>query len=350
MTSKALTPAANIVGQIIEMGNGFEIDIPKDINEIKARIIRAEVNNVLSAVEAGVYYNHLKQSLKHGEFMSFLKDVGVPQRRANEQISVAKLFKKLNSSKWRTSATLENEDANSKVRTSAPLKNAPISPLGFNLSQLIELTRLPEEQLEQLEDEQLIEFSSMPVKQLRLTVKDICQTHQEDAFLVAENAKLKRKNKDMDLRLAELINEFEFEKIRKSPDVLFDMPVLMADMQANAPAISEDMIYVVAQFVHMVEQVTSPTVDQQKAAETAAVLSTFMTGPFYTLHYALNRLKERFPDQVGGEHMSLPKFSESHWEEAIHRRQMTINNHEVKAGRMKKEKAQRDERRMRRGG
>lgn len=339
---QAQTPALveqDIVGQVIEMGNGFEIDIPQDINEIKRRIIKAEVTNVLSAVEAGVYYNHLKNTLEHGEYLQFIKDVGIPRRRASEQIAVSKLFQKLNG---RTSAHLtdnqESSDNNSQSVSSH-----------FNLSQLIELTQLPEQQLETLDPPKLEEFAAMPVKQLRLAIKEMCVEHNQEQSLQTENERLKKQVKEMDLQYVAVVNELNEEQLKKAPESLYTMPAALAEIQSEAPALSEELAHVVTKLSHMVLQLCDGMTDHDRAASAASAVAVFMTGPFMHLHYALDRLKQFYPDQVGGDMVNLPEFTEAHWNEARHRREAIIDKFEQRAGHLDKRQARKRELRRSRG-
>lgn len=304
-----VTQSNEIVSQVITMGNGFEITIPDDIEEVKRRLIAAEVTHVLKAVEAGVYYKHLKEKLPPGEYLHFLKSIDVNARRAQEQVAVSELFIKLHSNA-RAPAHLENNQ--------------------LKLSQLIELTKLPEEKIAQLDDRDLEEFSRLPYRKLRGVVKQICMEFDEDSKVAAENAKLKHELDELKTRNAEVINDYNHELIKKAPDAIYGLPPLVALVKERAPALTQTIAESSTDLTNLIEKIIQPGLESDHAIQGAKALYHFAIGAHLQLGIALNRLVASFGEETFGDTSALPTYDEQEWHDAEAKREAIIDIHEAR--------------------
>lgn len=317
----ALVPASNeIVSQVIQMGNGFEIAIPDDIEEVKRRLVAAEVTHVLKAVEAGVYYKHLKDQLEHGEFKAFLKSMDASSRRASEQIAVSELFKKLYLAKGRTSALLENEETHDQT--------SPLIETELKLSQLIELTKLPEERIASLEVDEIDKFSKMPVRMLRAEVKQICLEFNDEAKLEAENYNLKKQLEISQQNEADAINKYELEMLSKSPEKLYGHPALVANVKQLAPELSQQIHEAGLDFINLAEQISMPSLDQDQAVLAAQAIYHWLMAPYAQITKVFDRLEGKFGTGIFDDTQLTPIYEEHEWQMADARRRDMIHEHE----------------------
>lgn len=328
MAKKALTTQPNaIVSQLVARIGEEDLTLPTDSKELWSLVENSEAYACLYQVKAGLAYKALKVQLPHGEFEKGLKTRDIPPRRARERIAVAEFV--LNCPALNANACSHLKEKKSNRRTSADLESEQTINLeSFNFSQLNELTRLPEEKIQQIEPDELEELSKLPARALKATVKQINFDFDQQHKLEAENANLKKTTAELNNQLAEAINELGHEKLKKAPEALFGLPPLVAHIKQEAPQVSQQLHEYSLQVVNLVERVIVPGLDQEQAEMAAAAIYHWVTAPMMQLSTALNRLKDHFGEAVIHEDAPLPSYGENEWLEAEQRRQAIVSFHQ----------------------
>lgn len=312
MSKKAISTPNTIVHQLIARLGEEEFSLPEATGELWDIVENSEVYACLYHIKAGLAYKALKAQLPHGEYEKELKHRGIPQQRAQERIAVADLVLNCPALNHRTSGDLEQ----------------PVVTLdSFNFSQLNELTRLPEEKIQTLEPEELAELSKLPVRALKATVKQYNLDFDQEHKLEAENANLKKRIEETELRLAETTNELGNERLKTAPETLYGLPYLVGLVRQEAPQISQQLHEHGLQAVNLVEQLIVPGLEEKQAKMAASALYHWLAGPMMQISVALGRLEDHFGPEVINEDAGLPTYGEDEWEAAESRRQAIVSFH-----------------------
>jgi hypothetical protein len=180
------------------------------------------------------------------------------------------------------------------------LPNSKVQTLGLlNLTKtkLTELARLPIETIEALDDEDLEAFSDLSVRELK-----------------KELQRLKAHNIELDIERADAINACEQERMRKTANMRFDMPVIISQMRADAIAytglLDEALSQSGLQVTDLIEQ-RSLDLDMRLAA--AQTMHHCWASIYQQVGHMLERLNGEFGEQVQGIE-NLPRFTAAEWE------------------------------------
>ncbi|MEC4091818.1 hypothetical protein VSO74_24625, partial [Pseudoalteromonas rubra] len=154
----------------------LNIVVPTTIEECMDRVTFLVDRQFCDAAEMGFILLHVKHKAKHGEFSKLLEKRNVKERTARRAMAIAKMLMALPES-----------------------KTAKLAVLNLNQTQLAELSSVPIETLKELDDEDyevLAETSGNAIKK--------------------QVAELLEKKSELEDSQAELINELEQERLRKT--------------------------------------------------------------------------------------------------------------------------------------
>ncbi len=170
----------------------IDITLPERPAELWEYAIRAFGEVSTSTARAGFALLMLKEMTPHGKFAEELQAREIPERTAQNAMSVARLLLKLPKSKAQTLSVL-------------------------NGSKLIELARIPEEtfedimQTEKIDGKPLDELDRMSVRELKATIRKLKNQHAKE--LDEKRKDLERKDKD----IVKLSSEIEEMKATELP-------------------------------------------------------------------------------------------------------------------------------------
>lgn len=294
-----------IVQQLSELISQADIQLPNDIDALWSVATEAEVHAALYQVKAGLAYKKLKAELPHGGFEKGLKERGIKPRVAQKHIAVANLL------------------CGSNAPTSAHL-------LSMKYSQLLELTRLPEEKIQALEPAEIEEFSKLPVRALSGVVKQISLEFDQQDSLEAQNAILKKQVEEAQEVAASAINDLHKERMERDPATVFGLSPLVAHVLDDIPALSETLHTSTLSVVNLIEQVSKPGVDETQALQAAQAIYHFVAASHMHLGLAIGDLLNHFGEDHFGETSNIPIYDEIQWGEANAKRKFIIADHEAR--------------------
>ncbi|OCQ21946.1 hypothetical protein A7985_09050 [Pseudoalteromonas luteoviolacea] len=172
-----------------------------------------------------------------------------------------------------------------------------MSLLNFSQKQLTELTKVPIETLKELDDEDyevLAETSSNAIKQ--------------------QVANLMKERDDLQIAAAQAINDLQHEKLRKVPQVRFDMHVFISEIRkdaiCNTELLNEALVNTITQITQLCN---NRQLDFDSRVSAAQVLHHTWAAIYTQIGTALERLSGEFAGHIEGiEH--LPKFTKAEWQ------------------------------------
>lgn len=300
--TKPAAPVNTIMHQLITKLGEEEFTLPAEQGELWAIVENSEVYACLYHIKAGLAYKALKEQLPHGGFESELKSRGIPLRSVRNRIAVSDLF----------------------FQSPEPNRQA-LADLTF--TNMIELTRLPDEKIQALTVDEIEEFKQLPSRALKATVKQINLDFESESKLEAQNANLKKQLEELQIQHADAINEMNREKIAKAPEKIYGLMPLVAMIRQEAPSVSQELHEHGLSAVNLVERLIAPNLDYAQAKMAAQALYHFIAAPYKQIGLAISRLEEHFGDDLTGVDAELPTYSEAEWEEAENKRQTIILLH-----------------------
>ncbi|MEC4091874.1 hypothetical protein, partial [Pseudoalteromonas rubra] len=168
--------ADEIVHQLTQQTAALNIVMPETVADCMNRVTFLANRQFTDAAEMGFILLNVKAQVPHGQYTSLLKDKGIHVRLARRAVAVAKMLLALPKG-----------------------KTDKLSVLNMNQHQLSELSAIPIETLKELDDEDyevLAETSGNAIKK--------------------QVAELLEKKSELEDSQAELINELEQERLRKT--------------------------------------------------------------------------------------------------------------------------------------
>lgn len=252
----------------------IQLVIPTTAQETWDEVVRLEEQAFVNAAKRGMLLLTLKGNVEHGFFYKELEARGIGERSARNAMTVAKMLIALPDSKRQTSAVLN-----------------------MNQSQLVEFAKLPLKTIESLDDEDLESLSDLSVRELKKEIQ-----------------RLKADNKELDFERGNAINELGQERMRKQPNVRFDMPVFISQCRSDAIAhtelLDDALMQSIAQTTELCEK-RSLDFDSRLAA--AQTMHHCWASVYMQVGQMLERLHGEFGDRIQGIE-NLPRFTEAEWE------------------------------------
>lgn len=308
MTQEAqeLQPHQSLTERILNKVQALQIDVPESEDDHWQLVEEMLAEHAANEAKLGYYFLALKERVGHGQFTKELEKRGLPVRRVQEQMQVASFLGAM-------------PEAN--ARTSAQLKT----------SQLLELTKLPDEKKQTLTPEEIEEFGQLSVRNLRAVVKQICQEHSHEAKLEQQNADLKHQLKVTQEEAADAINDYNKELLRKAPETLYGLPPLVAHVRQQVPALSQQLHEAGLDIANQLEHLMQPGLDIEQVKPALEALYCWLVGPYRQMGAVMQRL-QGFSEQLGLDIVDamLPLYSDQEWEQAEDKRKEIIRLHEAR--------------------
>ncbi|KZW99470.1 hypothetical protein JL49_17090 [Pseudoalteromonas luteoviolacea] len=260
--------------QIAQIESPLNIVMPNTIEECMDRVVHLANRQFCDAAEMGFILLQVKSETEHGMFYSLLNERKIHKRTAQRAMAVAKMLQALPKRKCDT-----------------------VSLLNFSQKQLTELTKVPIETLKELDDEDyevLAETSSNAIKQ--------------------QVADLMKERDDLQIAAAQAINDLQHEKLRKVPQVRFDMHVFISEIRkdaiCNTELLNEALVNTITQITQLCD---NRQLDFDSRVSAAQVLHHTWAAIYTQIGTALERLSGEFAGHIEGiEH--LPKFTKAEWQ------------------------------------
>ncbi|MCF2855934.1 hypothetical protein L1286_00495 [Pseudoalteromonas sp. SMS1] len=276
MSSDLVCPesAEEIEYQIGKLESVLYVELPATIDECMDQVAFLANRQFTDAAKMGVLLLWLKSQTEHGRFNSLLHEKSIHRRTASRAMAIAKMLKALPKSKV-----------------------DKLSILNLNTHQLNELTKVPIETLKELDDEDyevLAETSGNAIKQ--------------------QVADLMKERDDLQIAAAQAINDLQHEKLRKVPQVRFDMHVFISEIRkdaiCNTELLNEALVNTITQITQLCD---NRQLDLDSRVSAAQVLHHTWAAIYTQIGTALERLSGEFAGHIEGiEH--LPKFTKAEWQ------------------------------------
>ncbi|MBL4832623.1 MAG: hypothetical protein JKY26_01505 [Pseudomonas sp.] len=307
----------SITERVVALGQSVTLVPPSSVEEAKNTAISAEANALLQHVQAGICYQYLKAELPHGEYEVFLKKIDVTPRRANERTSVANLFQKLTKPNRRTSADLETD--NSNVRTCGHLENEPdqLELQNVPFSKMLALSKLNEQQLEQMPTTEINTLLQLPTRALNSEVKQLNLALDEQGSVQAENHRLKQQLEQTELDRAEAINMLNHEQNSKSPALKYGVSQTVAHTRERALVLHDLLSQCVGEVSHEIKKCTQSGLDVEQSKDCALALYYSLSAPIIHLAKKLEQLVNSYGVDVLQAPENMPVFSDEELEIAF---------------------------------
>jgi len=302
-----MSTAHPITGQILARTQQLhiEVQLPDSVEDKWQAIEDDEVTLAIHTARLGYRYMDLKETLGHGEFLAELKGRGICERKVQRFVSIAKLF-------------IDSDKAN--TTTLSHLKP----------TQVLELTKLPDEKKQQLTPETIEEYGHLSVRNLRAVVKQEIEQFQLEQQSHDELAQLKAEHQTLNSKYADMVNSYNQELMKKDPGHKHDIPPFVQQLKMLMPEISQHLHENTTKFTNQFEQLTNSILDQEHISIAAQAMYAWMLGPYQQMGLAMHRLAQ-LCEQQGVELEGLPPvYTEQQWLAAESKRQTIIDLHNDK--------------------
>lgn len=306
----------SITEQVVALGQSVTLVPPSSVEEAKNTAISAEANALLQHVQAGICYQYLKAELPHGEYVSFLNQIDVTKQRARERVVVANLYQRLTNSKDRTCGLLETD---SNVRTSEHLENEPdqLELQNIPFSKMLALSKLNEQQLEQMPTTEINTLLQLPTRALNSEVKQLNLTLDEQDSVQAENRHLKQQLEQTEQDRTEAINMLNHEQNSKSPALKYGVSLSVAHTRERALVLHDLLSQCVGEVSHEVKKCTQSGLDVEQSKDCALALYYSLSAPIIHLAKKLEQLVESYGADVLQAPENMPIFNDEELETAF---------------------------------
>ncbi|MBQ4814272.1 hypothetical protein J8M20_23090 [Pseudoalteromonas luteoviolacea] len=263
-----------IYHQIEQVESPLNIVMPDTIEECMDRVAYLANRQFKDSAESGAILLNVKAQTEHGRFRQLLNEKRIHYRTANRSMAIAKMLQALPKS-----------------------KSDKLSLLNMSTHQVSELTKVPIETLKELDDEDyevLAETSGNAIKQ--------------------QVADLMKERDDLQIAAAQAINDLQHEKLRKVPQVRFDMHVFISEIRkdaiCNTELLNEALVNTITQITQLCD---NRQLDFDSRVSAAQVLHHTWAAIYTQIGTALERLSGEFAGHIEGiEH--LPKFTKAEWQ------------------------------------
>ncbi|ALU41923.1 hypothetical protein [Pseudoalteromonas rubra] len=260
--------------QVELLESTLNVVMPNTIDECMDRVAFLANRQFCDAAEMGFILLRVKAEAGHGQFNSLLNNRKIHRRTASRAMAIAKMLQAL---------------PKSKVDT--------VSILNFSQRQLTALTNVPIETLKALDDEDYEVLAETAGNAIKQQVADLMQEKDE----ALESA-------------ARAINELEHEKLRKAPQIRFEMPVFISEMRKDAICNTELLDEALASTITQVQQLCdNRQLPSDSRVSAAQVVHHTWASIYCQIGNMLERLSNEFSGQIEGlDH--LPKFTQAEWQ------------------------------------
>ncbi|KZN30077.1 hypothetical protein N480_03790 [Pseudoalteromonas luteoviolacea S2607] len=260
--------------QIESLESALHIELPQSIDDCMEQVVFLANRQFCDGAKMGVLLLWLKSNTEHGKFNSLLHERNIQKRTAQRAMAIARMLLAL-----------------------PKRKSDKLSHLNLNTHQLNELTKVPIETLKELDDEDyevLAETSGNAIKQ--------------------QVADLMKERDDLQIAAAQAINDLQHEKLRKVPQVRFDMHVFISEIRkdaiCNTELLNEALVNTITQITQLCD---NRQLDLDSRVSAAQVLHHTWAAIYTQIGTALERLSGEFAGHIEGiEH--LPKFTKAEWQ------------------------------------
>jgi len=273
------------------LANQVQLIFPDSAEEAMEEVVRLEEKKQLASLKQGLLLLQVKSQCSHGEFERRLIESGLSLRIARDCLSIAKMFLALPPSK-----------------VTAP------SLLGMTHTCLREMSKLPIQILDKLDDEALEGLSELSSRELAKEVK-----------------RLRVEKSEAEERAAAAINQMNLAQLTKSTDVQ-GWPKLIGTIRQNALGQSSVASeFVEKAFVDVNELINARQfTPEQRLAAAQTVWHSWMSVEMRLNQMLQNLFAEFNSNLAGAEH--LPAFSHQEWQNAIANREYMLAMYEMQRG------------------
>ena len=248
----------------------------------------------------------LKETLGHGDFRKELENRGLSKDKVFRHISIAKFF-------------LSNGESN--VATLQHLKP----------SQVLELTKLPDEKKQQLTPEAIEEYGQLSVRNLKAVVKQEVEDFKLEQQGQDELQNTKAQLTTLQQENAQHVTALNQEQLRKAPETLYGTHPLVAHIKQVMPGASEHCVQSAMLARQLLNQLSS--VSDQQAAQLGAEAVYHWLGPVYRqLGVVLTQIEQQYSDEYLNKESLMPSYDEDEWQRAEQQRQTIIAEHQIYQG------------------
>ncbi|GAB3021590.1 hypothetical protein [Bowmanella dokdonensis] len=298
--SKQLMDQHPLTERILAKIQSLQIQIPETADEHWKLIEELEVAHAAIGAEKGFHYLAMRERVGHGEFLKELDKRGLPIRRVQEQMQIARFLGAM-------------PEAN--ARATAHLKP----------SQLLELSKLPEPKKEELTPEEIEEYSKLPYRKIGQIVKQICLEYNQEEKLAHENQSLKRKLEQLEIERFEAIQLANQEQLRKAPQTVYGHHPLVAHIKQVLPEASEHATQAAMLGRHFLSQLQMLS-DTRQARLGAEAMYYWLETSYRQLGHVLAQIKEQYPTPAM-EEAGIPVYDPNEWSMAESKRQLVTEIH-----------------------